>query len=121
MGATTVTVRTLGAGLVTLAEPAWCLGHHPEGGHRVDIAHQGPETAIGFHGFGILAASLVAYPFAETRDPAPAVAVDMGGDWLTLDAEGLDALAVALVDHAAKLRSLARQLSALLAAGEVPG
>ncbi|MFI9236932.1 DUF6907 domain-containing protein [Streptomyces sp. NPDC053079] len=115
----TVTVRTFDAGMVTMPEPAWCLGRHADGYHRADIAHQGADTPITFRGFELLAAGLVAYPFSELRGPGPEVVVDMGGDWLPLDPAGLEALACALVDHAAELRSLARQLAALLAAGEV--
>ncbi|MFF7690586.1 DUF6907 domain-containing protein [Streptomyces syringium] len=117
MGTHTIIVRTLDAGPVTMPEPAWCLGQHEHqnGGYRADIAHQGPETTVAFRGFEVLAAGLVAYPFAERRGPAPAVAVDMGADWLSLDADGLDTLASALVDHGARLRALARELSVLRA------
>lgn len=119
-GPRTVTVHTADHGDVTLPEPTWCLGEHAEqnGGHRADISHDGPEMALEFEGRELLSAGLVAYPFAERLARGPVAAVDLGGDWHSLDADGLRALAARLVVHAGRLRDLASELAALERAGD---
>lgn len=119
MSGRTVVVPTSDHGEVTVSEPAWCLGLHLDqhGGNRADIAHDGPLYALRFRGRELLGAALVAYPFAESSPRGPAVAVDLGGDVATVDLGGLRELAVGLIDHAAALRHLARELEDIEEAG----
>ncbi|MFE5873018.1 DUF6907 domain-containing protein [Streptomyces roseifaciens] len=115
----TITVRTLDAGTVDVAEPAWCLGEHPDDGYLADVVHDGVQTPLTFRGYEALTAGLTCSPYSEVSERGLQAAVEMGDGWLALDPAGLDSLASALVEHASELRALARQLSALLAAGEV--
>lgn len=115
----TVTVPTLDHGPVTIPEPAWCIGHeglHPE--YRVDLDHRGPTLELDFGDHGLWNALLVQAPFVTLSSRETGIHVEQLGYAKTLDPAGLDALADALVEHAAQLRTLARQLSTLLAGGE---
>ena len=108
----TVTVHTSDFGPVTLPEPTWCQGAHPDGGYQADILHQGPDTELVYHGYPIGTASLVQSPYAEILGTGPGVSVSLIGQ--TLDPSGLDEFAAVLVEHAVALRHLARELAALL-------
>lgn len=112
----TVTVHTRDHGDVTVPEPSWCLGEHgpQNGGYRADIVHDGPEVPLVFRGFALLHAGLVAHPCAERMPRGTYACVDVGADHVGLDPEGLQELAAGLIDHAATLRNLARELAALL-------
>ncbi|MGW0774565.1 DUF6907 domain-containing protein [Streptomyces sp. NPDC002835] len=115
MNEPTVTVPTLDHGLVQLTEPAWCLGHDQEPALRGDILHTGPEHTAVFRGRQLAVAALAQSPFAPV--PTVAVSVQCGGFTQALEPAGLDELAAVLVDYAATLRHLARQL-ATITAGE---
>lgn len=112
----TVTVHTIDHGPVAVPEPPWCLGDHgpQNSGHLVDIGHVGPTTAAEFRSRQLLAACLVADPYATRPEQRrPRQLVDLGGDLIRLGPAGLDRLAAVLVEHAATLRHLARELAAL--------
>jgi hypothetical protein len=77
----TVTVETIDHGAVTLPEPVWCLGRHPDGVHRVDIWHAGEEVPLlvstPCHGLvPLTTATVVQKPFATDADPHVAVILD---------------------------------------------
>ena len=113
----TVTVATNDHGDVTLPEPAWCRGLHPAEAYRVDIAHEGEETLALIptlcHGEApTLTASLIQRPFSPDRNGVVA-ALFIDGDWHELDSKLLDRAAAIIVERAAELRHLARQLAAL--------
>ncbi|MBT2675795.1 hypothetical protein J7E95_34390 [Streptomyces sp. ISL-14] len=116
----TVTVHTTDHGPVTVPEPAWCLGQHPQDGHRADILHRGPGHTLTFRGRHITDAALVQAPFSEL--PAdltgrePGVSVDILGK--TLNPVGLYELAAVLDSYADRLRDLADGLAVVLAGGE---
>ncbi|MCX5338117.1 hypothetical protein [Streptomyces sp. NBC_00140] len=125
----TVTVSTLDHGPVTLPEPFWCVGFHPPGGYKADIAHYGQEIALtaetSCHGeVRVLAASLYQGPFSEHETRNVAVAVEFG-DFDTTDAHSLDAgelagLADAMVAFAVgPLHQLIERLQ-LLEGGDAP-
>ncbi|WP_432104885.1 DUF6907 domain-containing protein [Streptomyces sp. bgisy091] len=117
----TVTVPTSDHGPVTLPEPSWCTGHdHPHVEARMDVVHTGP--IVPFHlptGRGEVTTMLAALeqrPFIGDQAPGAGVFMNVelsGGDWYPSGPEDLDLMAAALVEHAAELRHLARQLSAL--------
>ncbi|MCM2580469.1 DUF6907 domain-containing protein [Streptomyces meridianus] len=117
--ARTVTVRTLDRGPVTMAEPSWCVGHPDNAPEQylADVIHEGPETTLAFRGCQTLTASLSAAPYSEVYSPEVSVCVELNGDCVRLDPAGLDELAAALVERAAELRRLARQLSVLRTSG----
>src|SRR3954466_5573523 len=94
-----VTVDTLDHGPVTVPEPFWCVGFHPPGGYRADIAHYGQEIALtvdtSCHGeLRVLSASLVQGPFSEYGTRKVAVAVEFG-DFDTTDAHSFNAAELA--------------------------
>ncbi|WP_455361983.1 DUF6907 domain-containing protein [Streptomyces sp. SYSU K21746] len=118
-GPRTVTVHTLDHGNVTLSEPSWCLGHeaqHPE--YQVDLIHTGPAYTLDFRGVQLVAAMFVQSPHADAPEAQQTgVYVEFTSYGKRLDPAGLDQLAAALVEEAAELRALARQLSVMLAGG----
>ncbi|WP_236244507.1 hypothetical protein [Streptomyces sp. CC210A] len=111
----TVTVPTIDHGPVTLTCPPWCTGHtsHPAE-YRADLSHTGPEHVLPHDGEPLHIAQLVQFPYG-TRPNTTGLYVEQSGYAQTLAPTGVDALAAALVEHAAQLRHLARELSALRA------
>ncbi|MFD7968598.1 DUF6907 domain-containing protein [Streptomyces clavifer] len=115
----TVTVPTIDHGDVTLPEPSWCTGHDtalPE--YRSDIGHVGAEHVLTYAGIELGHAVLVQDPFVEHSGRDIRALVELGGNGLGLTPSEVDGLAAVLVDYAATLRHLARQLSAIRAGGE---
>jgi uncharacterized protein DUF6907 len=111
----TITLHTEDHGPVTVTCPAWCIAEHAQDGYRADILHSGPDVALVFRGHDIGDASLVESPFAELPGGGLGVSVSMLGE--TLDPVGLYDFAAVLVEHAAGLRHLARELAMFLAGG----
>lgn len=112
----TVVISTSDHGPVAVPEPAWCLGDHgpQQGGHLVDIGHEGPTIAAELRGHQLLAACLVSDPYATRPEHRRTrQMIDLGDELVRLGPAGLDQLAAVLVEHAATLRHLARELSAL--------
>ncbi|MFG2330185.1 DUF6907 domain-containing protein [Streptomyces sp. NPDC048604] len=114
MTARKVTVWTGDHGDVTIPEPVWCLDEHEGENYRQDIEHRGADmpavVETSCHGpVPTLVACLVQRPFSE-RDRRTLVSLDLGDDWHELAAPDLDAAAAVLVEHAATLRRLAREL-----------
>lgn len=113
----TVTVHTVDHGLVTMPEPAWCVGHEGDRpGHRVDLGHRGPAQDLDFGDHRLWSVLLVQAPFTTLGSRQTAVHVEQTGYAGTLDPAELDALAAALVEHAVQLRAAARQLGVTLKA-----
>jgi hypothetical protein len=115
----TVTLPTLDHGEITLPEPSWCIGHEDVPQYRTDIAHEGREQALCLPTQDgpavLLTAAMEQRPYTATAlGTSPFVNVGFGGDWHPTGPAGLDAMANALVDQAAVLRTLARQLAAAL-------
>ncbi|WP_405359812.1 hypothetical protein OG535_13325 [Kitasatospora sp. NBC_00085] len=111
----TATVRTVDHGPVTVPCPPWCLGVHEDGLDLVDLAHEGPETALTVDtplgGVQLLDAGLCQYPYSSNPDDREVkVAVLLGADWHQLDHDELRMLAAQLVVHAGRLRDLAAEL-----------
>ncbi|WP_406171193.1 DUF6907 domain-containing protein [Streptomyces sp. NBC_00996] len=119
----TVTIRTVDHGPVTIPEPSWCAGRHPDGGARVDITHVGPDRPLTIptrRGPAVhLVTALESRPFvAESFLRGPFVAVEIGGDWYETGLAGLERMASELEAHAEQLRDRARGLAVILAGGE---
>jgi hypothetical protein len=117
-----VTVDTVQHGPLTIPEPAWCRGH---AGDPVqfftDLSHRGPEHALTFGDLRIGGFMLAQFPYSarSARHVVGNVWWDIDG--ISLSPDELDALAAALVEHAAQLRAFARELAVVLAGGAVPG
>ncbi|MFK0178587.1 DUF6907 domain-containing protein [Streptomyces xanthochromogenes] len=113
-----VTVETRDHGPVTVVEPSWCNGLHSQGGRREDICHQAEDVSLVFSvgqaegPAEFLNSFLTQRPFSPT-DTGLYVGVEMGDQHVELDPAGLDALAVALVEHASVVRDAARRLAVL--------
>ncbi|MGW2292299.1 DUF6907 domain-containing protein [Streptomyces phaeochromogenes] len=119
----TVTVSTVDHGPVTLPEPSWCMGHHEDGGSRVDIQHEGLETTLTLPTrsgpVAHLTATLESRPFVD--DPflrGVFVNVGIDGDTYPTGLAGLDVMADALTAQADALRDRARELAVILAGGD---
>ncbi|MFJ9440331.1 DUF6907 domain-containing protein [Kitasatospora sp. NPDC101235] len=111
----TATVHTHDQGPVTGPCPSWCLGTHQDGLDLVDLAHEGPATAltadVPLGSVQLLDAALCQYPYSSNPDDREVkVAVLLGTGWHRLDHDGLRMLAAQLVVHAGRLRDLAAQL-----------
>lgn len=125
-GEDTVTVQTVDHGPVTFTEPFWCLGLHPDGSYRADIAHQGDEIALVVetpcHGeVRMLSASLYQGPFSEHETTAVVAAVEFGEDGTeshSLGSQDLAAVADGMVAFAVgELHGLIERVQ-LLTGGE---
>jgi hypothetical protein len=115
VSARTVTVYTVDHGDVTMPEPSWCVEEHTFEGYREDIQHTGAELVMEVPAEGyavpVFTAAVVQRPFSPT-DARTLVQLEVD-EWRSFDPAGLDALAAALVEHAATLRKLARELTVL--------
>jgi hypothetical protein len=114
----TATVHTYDQGTVTVPCPTWCLGVHEDGLDLVDLAHQGPGTAltisVALGATQILDAGLCQYPYSsDPGDREVKAAVLLGTGWHRLDHDGLRMLAAQLVVHAGRLRDLAAELQSV--------
>ncbi|MER5312890.1 hypothetical protein ABT034_34540 [Streptomyces sp. NPDC002773] len=112
-----VTVQTGDHGTVVLPEPTWCTGHKAAEPYREDIEHQGTELVatiptLCHRPADVLGVQLVQRPFSPSEPRVHAV-LNASEDMHALNSAGLDVAAAVLVEHAATLRHLARQLAAL--------
>ncbi|QKV94237.1 hypothetical protein HUT19_22790 [Streptomyces sp. NA02950] len=116
----TVTVQTRDHGAVTLTCPPWCTARHEDGGYRVDLFHEGPETGLTLGTSRgtvyLMPAFLEQRPFTEQREPGrrPFVNVGLDGDFYPSDPAQLHGIAESLIRHGAQLHALAGHLAALL-------
>lgn len=111
-----VVVNVLVTKSLEIDEPDWCVDPHTDPAQfKSDILHCGPDVELVFRGRQVGTAGLVQSPYAETLGRGPGVSVSLLGQ--TLGPAGLDEFAEGLVDHAAALRRLARELADLLGGG----
>ncbi|SOB84219.1 DUF6907 domain-containing protein [Streptomyces sp. 1331.2] len=119
----TATVHTWDQGMVTVPCPPWCLGTHEDGLDLVDLAHEGPETALTLvthrGPVRLLDAALCQYPYSSNLDDRGVkLSVLLGLDgWHRLAPADVYALAETLTARAVELRALARQLAELQSGG----
>ncbi len=110
-----VTVPTLDRGDVTIPEPEWCVGHAgqlPE--YFVDLSHGGPEHHIGPAAAPLFVAMLTQHPHGSgPRETG--LYVDPVRIARTMTPAELDQFAAELVNAAARLRHLARQVAVVRA------
>ncbi|QDN58692.1 hypothetical protein [Streptomyces sp. S1D4-20] len=99
-------------------EPDWCVGHRDDlAQYKVDITHYGPEHAIASHGFDLFSARLGQSPFADRATSDLVLYVEQTNLTGSLNPDEVDALADALIEAAARLRELGRDLAAILDGG----
>ena len=116
----TVTVPVLVVKSLEIEEPDWCAGSHS--GHpesKVDLVHYGPEHAIGAGDFDLFRAMLAQNPYADRGTTDVVLYVeqqDLSGSYTP---DEVEELADTLVEAAARLRALARELAAILARGDL--
>lgn len=105
----TVTLQTLDSGEITIAEPAWCVGHDSEEVRlRVDVSHVGATVAAEYAGLQFLPACISWGPFAERRpEPYPLADVD---EFPSMEPDELRELAAEVGLHAGRLYSKANEL-----------
>lgn len=120
----TVTLVTVDHGPVTLPEPSWCTGHdgHLPGTYRADLIHSGPETAARFNGpsgvLEYLRAWITHAPCGELLpEPLPLVALEVDGDAVSLDPDGLRAFTAATRTHLEALEQLADEAEEIRGGG----
>lgn len=112
--ARTVTVQTIDQGDVTIAEPSWCAGHAGDAPQLLsDTGHLGTEHRAEFDGEELAFAALSQDPFAVRADRGVGVLLEMGSLARSLSPDELDTVAAVLVQYAATLRHLSRQLGTL--------
>lgn len=118
----TVTILTADHGPVTLPEPVWCLGRHPNGGARIDITHASPDQPLTLptrQGPAVhLTTWLESRPYvADAFLRGPFVGVEIDGAAHESGPADLEAMADALEAAAEQLRGRARELAGILAEG----
>lgn len=112
-GRRTTLVRTLDRAIVDLPEPSWCLGHTQRPAELfVDVSHRGAVLPLGLPGEPVLTAHLVQFPNGS-GPRAVGLFVEAELEDRTHGPDELDRLAAGLVEAAAQLRGLARQLDTL--------
>ncbi|QXE36958.1 hypothetical protein KQY30_24860 [Streptomyces sp. GMY02] len=120
----TVTIETLDHGQITIPEPDWCTGHDGPPQYRVDITHDGPDIPFNMTTSRGQVTSMIAalsqHPFSELPHPGRTVHmwVEIAGGGHPSNPQQLRQIAAALTSHAFHLRTLANQLTELLAAGD---
>jgi hypothetical protein len=116
--ARTVNVNLLVTKSLRIDEPEWCAGHDGDQAQfKADITHYGPEHVIAADGFPLFRAMLAQSPFAELAPATVGLYVeqlDLTGSYTP---DEVEELADALVEAAARLRSLARELAHVLGGG----
>lgn len=111
----TVTIDTSDHGPVTVPEPMWCTGQHPNVAHRSDIHHSSAEHVVEVgtpHGpYPLLTMALTQWPYGLS---APGngvyVAVHLADGDPEYDSTGLEGLAADLLEAAVKVRRMARRV-----------
>lgn len=115
----TVTVPVLVTKSLEIEEPDWCAGRHdghPE--YKVDLAHYGPEHHIGAGDFDLLRAMLAQTPYADRATTDVVLYVEQQDLTGSYTPDEVEELADALVEAAARLRALGRELATILARGD---
>ena len=113
----TVAVNILTTKAVEIPEPAWCAGHRDDRAEfKTDITHYGPEHVIEAAGIETLKAMLASSPFSE-HAPGPVLYIEEGSITGSYTPDEVEELADALVESAAQLRALCRELARIIAGG----
>ncbi|MGW7239715.1 DUF6907 domain-containing protein [Streptomyces sp. NPDC054813] len=115
----TVQVNILTTRTLEIDEPDWCVGHRDDRAQfKPDLTHYGPEhTITAPDGDALLKVMLARSPFSERSSSALELYVEAGDYTGSCDQEGIEELADAMVQGAAQLRALGRQLAGIIERG----
>lgn len=108
----TVTVKVIVTKALEIDEPDWCIDPHDGANHRQDITHNGPETYAEFDTplgtIRYMRAWISHAPYGELApEPLPLIAVEIGGDAVSVDPAGLRAFTATTRAHLDALDQLA--------------
>ena len=112
----TITINTSDHGPVTIPEPAWCTGEHPNVANRSDIHHSSAEQVVAVGtprgAYPLLTMALTQWPYGLS---APGngvyVSVHLADGDPEYDSASLEGLAADLLEAAGKVRRMARRLT----------
>ena len=114
----TITVSVFVHKPLEISEPDWCAGSHGDlAQYKVDISHDGPEHVITSGGREMFRAALTQAPFSNV-DRTIGLHIEVADLTGTRPPAEVEQLADALIDAAAQLRALGRELAELLGGGE---
>ncbi|MFF4356928.1 DUF6907 domain-containing protein [Streptomyces sp. NPDC001604] len=110
----TATVLVLVHQALEIDEPDWCAGtHDAHAQYKVDLAHNGPEQVVAPGGREVLRAFLTQTPFTAT-DASVGLYVEFADLDGTHTPAEVEQLADGLVEAAARLRALSRDLALVI-------
>lgn len=119
----TVAVNVLVTKSVEIDEPDWCAGSHDRPQFRPDIIHNGPETVATFDTslgtIQYMRAWISQAPYGDLApEPLPIIAVEIGGDAVSVDPDGLRAFTAATRAHLDALDRLADEAEHIRGEGQ---
>jgi hypothetical protein len=119
----TVTVNVLVTKPLEIDEPDWCVDPHDGAQFKQDLTHNGPKIAASFetqHGtVEYLQAWISHAPYGVLApEPLPILGVDIGGDAVSLDPDGLRAFTAATRAHLDNLDRLADEAEHIHGGGQ---
>ena len=115
----TATVNLLVTKTLEIDEPHWCAGHSDDHAQfKPDITHNGPEHVITANGIDLFRAQLAQSPYAERANPGIVLYIEECDINRSYTPDEVEQLADALIEAAAQLRALGRELAELLGGGE---
>ncbi|MFC7842517.1 DUF6907 domain-containing protein [Streptomyces sp. NPDC057382] len=111
----TVSVPLLVVKTLEIDEPDWCAGHDADRSQfKADLTHYGPEHNITAGGYPLFRAMLAQSPYAEIAPRTLGLYVEQQDLTGSYTPDEVEELADALVEAAARLRTLGRELDALI-------
>ena len=119
----TVTVNVLVTNSLEIEEPEWCVDSHHGAHFRQDLTHNGPEIAAAFDtALGTLRymrAWISHAPYGLLApEPLPVIAVEIGGDAVSVDPDGLRAFVAATRAHLDALEQFADEAERIRGGGQ---
>ncbi|AVH57871.1 MULTISPECIES: DUF6907 domain-containing protein [Streptomyces] len=119
----TATVNVLVTKPLEIEEPDWCAGAHDRAQFRPDIIHNGPETVATFDTslgtIQYMRAWISHAPYGDLApEPLPIIAVEIGGDALSVDPDGLRAFVATTRAHLDALDHLADEAERIRGGGQ---
>lgn len=115
----TARVNLLVTKVLEIDEPEWCAGHGDDTAHfKPDISHYGPEHVIEINGIQTCRAMLAQSPYSVHASTTPELYVEDGSLTGSYTPDEVEQLADALVETAARLRALGRDLARILDGGQ---
>ncbi|MGQ4358885.1 DUF6907 domain-containing protein [Streptomyces sp. SAS_272] len=111
----TVQVNVFVTKSLEIDEPDWCAGHDDRAQYKTDITHNGPEVSASVEIRRGLSDFLTAWisqaPYSELApEPLPLLAIEVGGDIINLDPNGVHEFTATVRAHCDVLDRLAGEL-----------